>query len=106
MNTITNAANSASASALSGMAAAQKRLDVVANNIANRATEGFQASIVTQQAQPSGGVRTVVTRRPDSGEGYVEDRVEQIQALYDFKANVKSLQAADDALGSLLDIRS
>ena len=105
MNTVTSAAASATASALSGLQAAQVRLDVTANNIANLPTEGFKRSIVTQQAQPSGGVKSVVTRRQDAGEGYVEDRVEQIEALYDFKANLKSLEAADEALGSLLDIR-
>lgn len=100
------APSNAIAIAQSGLAAAQTRLDTAAFNVANRPTEGFKRSIVTQQTQPSGGVKAVVSRRQDAGEGYVEDRVEQLQAMYDFKANLKVIETADEMIGSLLDIKS
>lgn len=105
MNSLAATASSATAIAQTGMQAAQTRMDVAAHNIANLPTEGFKAAIVTQQTQPGGGVRATVSRRADAGEGYVADRVESLKAMYDFKANLKTLQTADEMLGSLLDIR-
>lgn len=106
MSAITAATNSAAQTAMSGLQAAQVRMDTAAFNVANLPTEGFKRSIVTQQTQPSGGVKTVVSRRQDAGEGYLEDRVEQIQAMYDFKANLKTLQTSNEMIGSLLDIKA
>ncbi|MFT7401271.1 MAG: flagellar hook-associated protein FlgK, partial [Hydrogenophaga sp.] len=51
--------SSAHAIGLSGMRAAQQRLDTHAHNIANAATPGFQRQTVVQTAQPgTGGVNT------------------------------------------------
>lgn len=106
MNPVNSSFGSASSTALSGMRAAEKRMDVAAFNIANQPTEGFKAAIVTQQAQPGGGVRAVVERRADAGEGYVADRVESLRALYDFQANLKVFEASNRTVGSLLDTRA
>jgi flagellar hook protein FlgE len=37
---------------------------------------------------------------------YVKERVEQISAQYDFKANAKVIQTADQMAGALLNIKA
>jgi flagellar hook-associated protein FlgK len=95
------------------MRAAQLRLDTAAHNIANAQTPGFQRQGVTQTAQPGlGGVRTQITQETpgdaasgDSGR-LVEDVVAQRMSVYSFAANLRTVQAQDRMLGSLLDIRA
>jgi flagellar hook-associated protein FlgK len=103
--------SSAHAIGLSGMRAAQQRLDTHAHNIANAATPGFQRQTVVQTAQPgTGGVNTAVRREPASGAEFgalsAEDLVGQRMSLYSFAANLKTVQTQDDMLGALLDIRA
>lgn len=106
MGPISFSTPSVNTSALSGLSAAQKRLDVAANNIANLGTEGFVRSEVTQQAQPAGGVSTTVNRAPEAGENLIADRVEQLQASNTFQANLRSLQTGNELIGSLIDLRA
>lgn len=108
-------ASSASAIGLSGMRAAQQRLDTHAHNIANAATPGFQRQTVVQTAQPgAGGVNTAVRREPASSAEFgalsaanlAEDLVGQRMSLYSFAANLKTVQVQDDMLGALLDTKA
>ena len=106
---------SANAIGLSGMRAAQHRLDTHAHNIANAATPSFQRQTVVQSAPPgAGGVNTAVGREPASGAEFgalsaanlAEDLVGQRMSLYSFAANLKTVQAQDDMLGALLDTKA
>lgn len=106
--------SSASSTGLSGMRAAQARLDVAAHNVANMQTPGFQRQHVQQTAQPAaGGVSTQMGREPASSaqgrDGFdrlAEDMVEQRTSLYSFTANLRTVQTQDTMLGTLLDVRA
>jgi len=103
---------SAAAAGLSGLRAAQRQLDTHAHNVANVLTPGFQRQAVVQTAQPTpGGVRTDLRQdgEPGGADGLdrlAEDLVGQRMALYSFQANLKTVQAQDDMLGTLLDTRA
>ncbi|MGE0348855.1 flagellar basal body protein [Hydrogenophaga sp.] len=103
---------SATAIGLSGMRAAQVRMDTHAHNVANLQTPGFQRQLVTQTARPdAGGVDVQVGREPaaaslQGGDGFdhlAEDLVGQRMSLYSFAANLRTVQTQDDMLGTLLD---
>lgn len=89
-----------------GMQAAQARLHVSANNVANSQTEGFRADRVRQQAQPGGGVIAQVDQLPSTGVDLLEERVEQLSAAVVFKANARMVNTADQALGQWLNTRA
>lgn len=102
---------SASAIGLSGLRAAQTRLDTAAHNVANAQTPGFRRQVVQQTAVPeAGGVQTQVLREDGEQPGdlghLAEDLVEQRQALYSFAANLKTIETEDRMLGSLLDVQA
>jgi flagellar hook protein FlgE len=99
---------SATAIGLSGLRAAQTRLDTTAHNVANAQTPGFRRHAVQQTAVPeTGGVQTQVVREDTAQAGdlghLAEDLVEQRMALYSFAANLKTIETEDRMLGSLLD---
>ena len=106
--------SSASSTGLSGMRAAQVRLDVAAHIVANVQTPGFQRQHVQQTAQPAaGGVSAQVSQEPaslaqgrDGFDRLAEDRVEQRTSLYSFTANLRTVQTQDTMLGALLDVRA
>jgi len=98
--------NAISAIALSGMNAATLRLDVSANNIANAVTPVFRRQQVVQQAQAGGGVAASVTQAETAGSDLPADIVQQMTALYSFKANLRSVQVEHDVLGTLLDLKA
>jgi flagellar hook protein FlgE len=105
--------SSASAIGLSGMRAAQLRLDTGAHNVANAMTPGFQRQRVDQTANPgSGGVTARVEREPQAaGEGgnlghLAEDMVGGKMALYSFAANLQVVKTGQDMLGTLLDAKA
>jgi flagellar basal-body rod protein FlgC len=111
-------------SALSGLAAIQKKTEATAHNVANVDTDGFKKSRVTLHAQEPQGVRTEVRRMETPGplvqepitEGSVlveKSNVELSEELPNlmlgrrmFQANLKTLRTAEEMLGSLLDIKS
>ena len=105
---------SISMTGLSGMRAAQVQLDTTAHNVANSQTPSFQRRAVTQSPAPGGaGVRTqVVLDGPvASPEGsdfrhLAQDLVTQRTAVYNFAANLKSVQTEHEILGTLLDTRT
>jgi len=102
---------SVTGTALSGMRAAQLRLDSSAHNVANVQTPDFQRQVVTQTARPDqGGVDAQVGREAaalaPTADGFgrlAEDLVEQRLSLYSFGANLRTVQAHDRMLGALLD---
>lgn len=105
--------SSASAIGLSGMRAAQLRLDVGAHNVANAQTPGFQRQRVAQTANAaSGGVEAKVEREAAvSGEAgdmnrLADDMVGGKMALYSFAANLQVVKTEQDMLGTLFDQRA
>lgn len=97
--------------ALSGLQAAQKLVDVSANNIANAQTPGYRRQMLQQQAQATGGVSTAVTTavstavEPDDklATGLITDLVQQRVGAAGFAANLQVFKAHDAMLGTLLD---
>ena len=112
----------------SGLSANQRALDVAANNVANASTPGFQPQRASfQEGSPAGtgvtisaeGRRLVAgetsatqavganaaTERPN-GVGLASELTDTLvyQAGFNLSANV--VKAADQALGSLIDIKS
>jgi flagellar hook protein FlgE len=103
--------NSTSSIAISGMNAATVRMDVASNNIANAQTQDFQRQDVVQQTVPGGGVAAAVVTQPPptppklpTGSLFLGDAVQQLEALYAFKANQKVVQTQQNMLGANLDI--
>lgn len=98
--------NSISAIAFSGMNAATTRLGVAAHNVANVQTAGFRRQQVLQQTQAGGGVTASVTQADAAGSDLAADAVQQMTALYSFKANLRTVQVEHEMLGSLLDVKA
>lgn len=105
---------SISSTGLSGMRAAQMRLDTTAHNVANARTPGFQRQTVTQTAQAgSGGVMVQIAQEPQTAAAngadfgrLAEDMVTQHMSVYNFAANLRSVEAEDRMLGALLDTQA
>ena len=95
--------NALSATALSGLNAAQTRLGAAANNIANMNTPGFRRDEVGAVPQAGGGVAVTVQKAEVEGPNLVRDIVDQKMATYEFKANLQVLKTAREMTGSLLD---
>lgn len=118
-------------SALSGLAAASRRVEVSANNIANQSSTSTQVNGVTtnqpfipqdvvQISLGSGGVRSEVrdasnpTSQQLGDDGITEtpnvdsaDEMVKMQiASYDFKANLKTIQIYNRMQQNLLDMLS
>lgn len=100
------AMNVLSSTALSGLQAAQLRLDAAANNVANVQTPGYRRQTVAQQATSGGGVQAQLKRAPQAGAALEQDVVEQISATYAFKANLRTLQTQQRTLGALLNTQT
>jgi flagellar basal body rod protein FlgB len=101
--------------------AAEQRISVAADNIANVNTPNFRAKDVVQISQDTGGVSTrVVDRSPATvtvatSEGTSEQRpnvsleqelIQSQTASYDYQANLKVLKTERDMTKSLLDIQA
>lgn len=95
--------NTLSSIALSGLNAAQTRLNATANNIANLNTESFRRDEVTAQAVPGGGVSVSVAKADQPGADLVRDVVDQKLAALEFKANVQVLKTSGRMMGTLLN---
>lgn len=92
---------------LSGMQAAQQRLQASAHNVANLQTEDFRRQQVTQQARGEGGGVDASTRRAAvPGAALEADVVDQLMAKNAFAANVAVFRTADRMAGTLLDERA
>ena len=108
-------------SALSALDAYGKKVDVTANNIANVNTDGFKKSRAVMQEADSSGVVVSISKvntpgapilsqdgtgevREFSNVDLAEEIVNLQTAKHDFEANLKTLKAEDEMLGSLFDI--
>ncbi|WP_317205826.1 flagellar basal body protein [Janthinobacterium sp.] len=107
---------SALAAGVSGLTANQRALDVSAHNVANVDTAGFQPQQAGfQESAPAGaGVSLSVAGRglaaadADAANG-VDLAKESTDALVykaGFELSAKVIKAADERLGSLIDIRA
>jgi flagellar basal body rod protein FlgG len=92
-----------SATALSGMKAAQALLDASANNIANANTAGYRRKELVQRAQADGGVATGVVQSRTEGPAMEADVVSQLQAKNQFLANLAVFKTGNKMAGALLD---
>lgn len=101
--------------ATSGMAAAQKRLEVSARNVANVSTTpsndevaaAFAALRMDQVETRGGGTAAVVSLAPPGTEvDLANEAVQQMIARYTFAANAKVAKAAGEMQKSLLDVKA
>ena len=110
--------------ALSGLQAFTKKIENNANNVANMNTEGFKKNRVLLSEQPPQGVMAtveqvnlsgpVIAELTDQGSTMIEqsnvDLGEELPEMmlntHGYTANLKSLQAADQMMQSLLDIKA
>ncbi|RTL34056.1 MAG: flagellar basal body rod protein [Burkholderiales bacterium] len=98
--------NTISSIAVSGVQAASTRLDVSAHNIANAQTPNFHRQVVHQQSQETAGVMTSVGKAEEVGPDVAADLVEQMQASYSYKANLRTIQTQEQMVGSILDVKA
>jgi flagellar basal body rod protein FlgC len=94
---------SISSIALSGIAAAQTRLNASAHNIANVNTNDFLRQEVTQTEQPGSGVSTSFSQSGNPGSAFETDMVSQLQAKNAFLANLAVFRTHNKMMGTLLD---
>jgi flagellar basal body rod protein FlgC len=109
--------NGASAIAMSGMFAAEQRLNVAAYNIANATTgvpadgqavaaNAFQALRADQTEAPGGGTAVTVTQFPNDalgGADFASEAIQVVTARYTFAANVAVMRTAAQMQKVLLD---
>lgn len=109
-------------SALSALNAAGKKLGNSAHNVANSNTDGYKASRVLLSEENSGGVTANINTvqaaplqlEQSYSSGVVDpsnvdigaEMVEQITASHLYKANIKTLQTADEMQKTLLNIKA
>ena len=98
--------NTISSIALSGVHAASTRMDVASHNIANAQTPGFQRQVVHQQSQETAGVMTTVGKSDEVGPDLAADLVAQMEASYNYKANLRTIQTQEQMVGSILDVKA
>ncbi len=117
---------SAISSALSGLLAFAKKTNVTSNNLANTLTDDFKKSRVTMKEGSAGGVDAVVekvntpgypipeavrqdnniTAKESSNVDIAEEMTNLILTEKGYKANLKTIKAADENLGTLLNIKA
>jgi flagellar basal-body rod protein FlgC len=111
-------------SGLSALQAIQVKTQTTANNVANINTDAFKRSRATLVESTSGGVNVSISKIETPGPQVYEqtpegsqlieksnvDLTEEIPNLMlskrAFQANIKTIQAEDEMLGMLLDIKS
>lgn len=94
-------------SPLSGMKAAQARLDASANNIANLSTQNYTRQEVQQSDTVNGGTSVSVTSSSaGAGNNLEADMVAQLQAKNTYLANLSVFKANNDIMGTLVNIKA
>ncbi len=111
-------------SAVSGLRAFTTKIENNANNVANLNTEGFKKDRVVLSAQVPQGVKAAVEQvdapgaivAKQTGQGMEmvelsnvnlgEELPEMMLNMHGYKANLKTLQAADEMMQGLLDIKA
>jgi flagellar hook protein FlgE len=113
---------SSAKSTLSALNAFDKKMDVIANNVANVETEGFKKSRATLVEGPENSVRVEITQPEDPGptvlevtDGQIDEKEisnvdlteeipQSIVTLRGYEANLATLRTHDEMLNSILDI--
>jgi flagellar hook-associated protein FlgK len=95
-----------SSTSLSGMNAAQTRLQVSAHNIANLSTNGFTRQEVVQSTANGVGTLATVVSASASGNSLEMDMVQQLQAKHAFLANLSVFRTSEAMLGNLFDVKA
>lgn len=108
-------------SGVSGITAFSKEMKVTANNIANVNSDGFKKNRVTFKEGSSGGVSAQISQVntpgntkqvTESGQlkevetsnvDLAQELTESISTESGYKANLKTIQAHDEMIGTLLD---
>ena len=111
-------------SALSALQAFSTRVNSNANNIANANTDGFKRTRVNLESTEPGGVKAVVEKMDTPGATFFQEgssgqeeversNVELSREIPEmklnstlYKANLKTLQVADEMTGSLLNLKA
>jgi flagellar basal-body rod protein FlgC len=109
-------------STLSALKAFEKKMDIIANNVANVETEEFKKSRATFVEGPENTVNVDVTQPEDPGPAVVQVRDGQIEekemsnvdlaeeipqsmvTLRGYEANLATIRTRDEMLNSILDI--
>ena len=109
--------------ALSGLTAFAKKLDVSANNVANVNTDGFHKSRVESVEVGTGGVLPVVQKDDSAGPAVLKDRgygaaqvelsnvdlgesfIDMIAAQRGFQANSRVITTSDEILQELVNLK-
>jgi flagellar basal-body rod protein FlgC len=109
-------------SAISALSAFGKRMGVIANNVANVASDGFKKSRALIEDQEPGGVRVTLTRVETPGPRVMEETAQglEVEELSNvnleeeipnslltekmFAANTKVVKTEEEMIGSVLDI--
>jgi flagellar basal-body rod protein FlgC len=109
-------------SALTALNAFSKKMDVSSNNVANMLTDGYKKKRAILEEGADGGVSVSIQKIDTPGhpvtyeegssvqtvEGsnvdFVEETVHMMLAQRGFEANIKSLEAQNELLGTFLDI--
>jgi flagellar hook protein FlgE len=109
--------------ALTGLTAFEKQIEVVSDNIANVNTDGFKKFRTTFVEAQTSGVLPVVDKDTSSGPTVLRDTgrnqleielsntdlgealVQQMLAQHSFEANLLTIKTGDSLLGSILDLK-
>ncbi|MFZ6688446.1 flagellar basal body protein [Undibacterium sp. SXout11W] len=100
-------------SGLSGLHANSTALDSAANNIANANTNGYSPEVVNFQQGATGGVTVNISKAGASASAnspsdtdLTTEIVNSIQYVAGFKLNAQVIKAADQVLGTLLNVKA
>jgi flagellar hook protein FlgE len=102
---------SALGAGLSGLNANQQALAVEAHNVANMNTEGFEAQAATFQESPGGSGVTLSAAglnmaRAEGGTDLATSMTNSLMYKAGFEMSLKVIQAADERMGMLIDIKA
>ncbi len=104
---------------ISGMKAMETRMSTTANNLANTVSDGFKKDRVTLSENQNGGVEATIskvdtpgtvvedqgTTRELSNVDMAEELVSTIPTKAIYTANLKMIQAQDEVMGTILNIK-
>lgn len=89
------------------MNAAGAKFAAAAANSANMLSANYKRASASLEAMPNGGVRSRLVREARSSPpDLVSDMVDQVGAIYSFRANLLVLKVADKMAGRLLNLRA
>jgi flagellar hook protein FlgE len=103
---------SALGAGLSGLNANQQALAVEAHNVANLSTENFQPQEASfQETSPAGSGVTLSAEglnrsRAEAGTDFATSMTNSLMYKAGFEMSLKVIQAADERMGMLIDIKA